>query len=97
MTSEITTVTVQIGNSDDKLTQAEWSNYVDNVHNKIREYAKQMHFFGGSPNWYAWQNACFVFEIDEKFYTELCSELKFIREFFEQGSIAIVRGNTEFI
>lgn len=97
MTENIITVTVQIGNSDDKLTQAQWSYYVDRIYKKVNEYAKEIHFFGGSPNWFAWQNACFVFETDRKFYASLCTGLKSIREDFEQDSIAIMRGDTEFI
>lgn len=95
--TEMMTIAIQIGNSDDKLSQGEWSNYVGQVHDKIREYAREIHFFGGSPNWYAWQNACFVFEIDEVSYISFCSELKFVREFFEQDSIAVIKGGTVFI
>lgn len=92
-----TTIVVQIGNSDNKLTQGEWSNYVHNIYDKIKSVAKTIHFNGGSSYDVSQQNACFVFEVEYRLYSNLCSELKFIREFFEQDSIVIISGDVEFI
>lgn len=94
MNKDIITIVVQIGNSDDKLSQKEWSSYVNQIHENIKIHARQMHFFGGSPNWYPEQNACFVLEMSNEFYISLCSELKDTREYYNQDSIALVHGDT---
>ncbi len=91
------TIVIQIGNSDDKLSQGEWANYISNIHSKVKSLAKEIHFFGGSSFDTSWQNACLAFEINEALCPKLYSELKFIREFFEQDSIAIIQGETIFV
>lgn len=95
--SNLITVVVQIGNSDDRLTQKEWSRYVDKVRRVTKEYTKEMHFNGSSNTADPWQNACFVFEIEDKIYSSLYSELRSIRKHYKQDSIAIMRGYTEFV
>lgn len=40
------TVTIQIGNSDNRLTQVEWSEYVEKVNNLVRDCAYAVHFNG---------------------------------------------------
>jgi hypothetical protein len=90
-------VVIQIGNSDDKLPQKKWSEYVGIVHQIVQASAKEVHFFGGSPNWHSWQNVCLVIEMNEDDYTPLCSELLPIRKHFKQDSIAITRGETIFL
>lgn len=92
------TVTVLIGNSDDKLTQREWALYVAHVQGLVDEWAEEVHFsgvsFGGAP----WQNACWVFVVDDG------ASLDALRMVFgvaaswhRQDSIAIVVGETEFV
>ena len=93
----MTTVTIQIGNSDDKLTQAEWARYVIEVERAIKYYCTDVHFFGGSPNWYPWQNVAWVTNADKHDLTRLATRLAEIRENYGQESIAWTQGETAFI
>jgi hypothetical protein len=93
----VKTITVQIGNSDDKLTQSEWSDYVDNTKRYIQSFCEKMHFFGGSATYKSYQNVAFVFEIRDRYIEELEQKLKEIRESFKQDSIAWSESVTKFI
>jgi hypothetical protein len=93
------TITIQIGNSDDKLSQKEWSEYISAVNMEINnstEYTN-IHFFGASASWESWQNACWVFEIEEFLAFNLRNNLIKIRELYKQNSIAWTEGDTSFI
>jgi hypothetical protein len=90
------TVTIQIGNTDNKLTQQEWAEFVSQV-KKVLEYST-IHFFGGSPNWEAWQNAAWVFSCENEHRLGLIKEnLVNIRKNFNQESVAWSESITEFI
>jgi hypothetical protein len=91
------TVVVQIGNSDDKLSQAQWSKFTSWVRNTLNAYSKQIHFDGGSRFDAVWQNACFVCEVKEEDRSQLMDELKYVREHFKQDSVAVTIGPTEFV
>ena len=82
------TITVIIGNSDDKLTQARWSAFVNSVALRIGELAHQVHFAGGSGNSEPWQNSAWVFEIKDWQREKLKGELAGVAHSFEQDSIA---------
>lgn len=94
---DIKTIVIQIGNSDDKLTQQQWSKYVERVYEKIKIHAREIHFSGGSQFDAPWQNACFIFEIKKLYCAALLVELRTIREDFNQDSIALTQGETSFI
>lgn len=92
------TICVQIGNSDDKLTQKEWSSFVTFVNMEIQKnFAEHVHFFGLSSGAEKWQNASWVFECDEKNINGLKAVLIYWRENFKQDSIAWLEGETKFI
>ena len=91
------TITVQIGNTDDKLTQVQWSKFVDSVNYAVNQFAFKVHFWGGSVNWAEWQNMAWVFECDSRNIKKLETELLGIRVRFNQDSIALTKGITEFI
>lgn len=95
------TITIQAGNTDNKLTQQEWYSYVYEMNNLIRAGAAcvidGMHFFGGSSNWEPWQNVCWVVEFDPRFMQEILGDIKRIRQKYKQESVAVTTGNTEFI
>ena len=61
-----TTVTIQIGNSDDKLTQTRWHAFVAEIEQTCTCVMEKMHFNGGSPSSARWQNHCFVIEVSMK-------------------------------
>lgn len=93
------TITLQIGNSDDKLTQVQWSEFVERIRRLIWNYSANgfPHFDGGAPNDQRWQNYCWVFELEEMYFAEVRAHLTSIRKNFKQDSIAWIEGETEFI
>ncbi|HWC61467.1 MAG TPA: hypothetical protein VHC44_17375 [Verrucomicrobiae bacterium] len=91
------TTVVQIGNSDNKLRQAEWARFVQRVNAIVQEHADTIHFFGGPENWAAWQKVCWVFDCDELRAAELNIRLGELRKEFQQDSVAVTRGETEFV
>lgn len=59
-----TTVYISIGNPDDKLTQAEWSNFYQEVDEVVFQHAPQIFGAWASSPTSRWQNACWAIELD---------------------------------
>jgi hypothetical protein len=95
--SDVITVAVWIGNSDDGLSQRQWSEYINEVFGIIKDAAREIHFSDCFSNFDPQQNACFVFEIYEAGYSNFCASLKLSREHHGQDSIAHIRGDAIFI
>jgi len=93
----VKTVVVQIGNSDNKLRQANWARFVQRAGEIIRQYAGTIHFFGGPENWAAWQKVCWVFDCEELRVENLKVRLAETRKEFLQDSAAVTLGETEFV
>lgn len=91
------TVTVQIGNSDDKLTQRQWAQFVQFTNSAINTLSSAVHFSGFSAANAEWQNAAWVFLIAPEKEDELRKSLTRVRRSFNQDSIGYTVGNTEFI
>lgn len=91
------TVTIQTGNTDNKLTQQEWAMLVKLLADQIRIYAKEIHFFGGAENWAMWQNAAWVILIAPPQLDVLKAKVKEVREECKQDSVAWTEGETLFI
>ena len=95
------TATIQIGNTDDKLTQKRWSEYVDSVaaavHKMILYNGAQAHFFAASCGTKVWQNACWVLEVVPESVLDLKCYLGDIRSRYDQDSVAFTIGEAEFI
>lgn len=91
------TITIQIGNSDDKLTQKEWARFTYNVKEAVACAASEIHYSGASPGDCAWQNYCIVFSVHPEREESLREELKNQREAHKQDSLAWTEGETEFI
>ena len=91
------TVTIQIGNSDDKLTQKEWAELVFDARVQIHQLAGQVHFEGAPPNWKAWQNVAWVIVIEEPNLSVLKEELLCLKLRCRQESIAWTEGETQFV
>jgi len=89
------TITVQIGNSDNKLSQKQWHNFVKEVRTFIESRADEVHFFGGSSNWELWQNVTIIFNIKES--ENLKSLISQISKNYLQDAVAWTEGVTEFI
>ena len=92
------TITLQIGNSDNKLTQVEWSEFVHEVGKTLEFLCGPIHFHGCSHGAARWQNAAWVAEIvSPKNLDDVRTDLRIIARKFRQDSIALTTGNTEFV
>lgn len=93
----VITVSIQIGNSDDKLSQQEWSSFVMATNMVVSKYGMEKHFFGSSDSFAVWQNAAWIFNMDEEDMSNLRKEIKAVRERYRQDSVAITFGITSFV
>lgn len=91
------TITIQIGNSDDKLMQHQWSDFIGAVQTVLSRYEGEQHFFGVSAGWERWQNACWVMVVYEEDLERIKKALAVVRRVYKQDSIAVTVGDTEFI
>jgi hypothetical protein len=92
------TLVIQIGNTDDKLTQAQWSAFVLMMKQEaILRHGKQVHFFGGSTNWERWQNVAWIVECEPENIDALKAAVLDVRTTFGQDSAAWTEGETEFV
>jgi hypothetical protein len=96
-------VYISIGNSDDKLTQRQWSGFVAAVGGAVSRAAVmpggRVHGAWTSGNHLPHQNACWCLQLpaDERFVTVLRVRLGRLARRFRQHSIAWAVADTEFI
>lgn len=92
------TIVVQIGNSDNKLTQKQWSDYYEQIERVVDIFSKEVFFKGCSNSNSEYQNAAFIFSIEENENDyDLMKMLVIIKNMFNQDSIAYQIGETDFI
>lgn len=93
------TLAVLIGNSDNRLTQKQWSEYIQAVGDAIQKHSERIYFGGSSWPQAEWQNACWVIQPKSEPFQEaqLWEALQKIAVTFNQESIAMVSGDTQFI
>ena len=95
------TITVQIGNSDNKLSQREWASFCNAIHRAVVYYTFDIvdgiHFSAPSVGWADWQNSAWVFECEDLEVEDLKTRLSIIRKEYKQDSIAFTPGKTELI
>jgi hypothetical protein len=91
------TITIQIGNSDDKLSQREWYKFVISVRKLISVYCNAIHFFGAPANWESWQNVAWIITCDDNRVEALKTAVAEVRAEFNQDSAAWTEGETEFV
>lgn len=91
------TVTVCIGNSDNKLTQQEWSQFYDKVNSLVVCDCSEIYFVGCTNPSSQYQSATWVMKISDIGIGYLKAHLKYCRETFRQDSIAFIVGETEFV
>lgn len=89
------TVTIQIGNSDDKLTQKKWSQFVLELNYMVNNYC-DVHFSGGSASIAEWQNYCIVGNVDNSNMDNLQLELREIGKAYNQESVSLTIGVTSY-
>lgn len=92
-----TTVTIQIGNSDNKLSQREWSDYAGRMRLTISRNVDLVHFSGGSDWDSPWQNACWVCEVETAMIESLKKQIAHCRKNFNQDSVAVTYGETVMV
>jgi hypothetical protein len=92
------TVYVSIGNSDDKLSQARWSEFHGKVNEAVRDRALTVFGDWVSPSSDPWQNACIAFGIDYDDVPFLKSELRELAAKFGQDAVVWAEVRlTEFV
>lgn len=84
------TICILIGNSDNKLPQEDWANFVLSVKEVLDRYFVKQHFFGGPPNYDLRQNACWIVDIAEQQLDSLQRALLDVRQRYTQDAAAIV-------
>ena len=90
-------ITIQIGNSDNKLTQLDWSLFIRRLDDFV-ELSGIVHFSGFSGGDKPWQNACWVitpYEQDD--FDALREYVIVLRKEYRQDGVAWIVGETEFI
>lgn len=91
-------VTVTIGNSDDGLSQYRWSAFIRELGMTIASKADTIDFAGFPPADKPWQNACWVFEINQQRCDELRVALAGLAKDYEQDAITWIQSpDVEFI
>lgn len=95
--SDLVTIYVSIGNSDDKLTQRRWRDFWRACNSAIRQHAVRVH-----GEWYSgpvseWQNACWCVEVHVADVSGLKAILAGYAAAFGQDSIAWATAETEFL
>jgi hypothetical protein len=90
----MTAICIQIGNTDNKLTQQEWSEYCRAIRG-ICEAHGVVHFAGGSPTDAAWQNYCVCVETDHHIALRMLIAKR--RATHQQDAVAWIQGETQFV
>lgn len=90
------TVTICIGNSDDKLRQEEWHDFVLKMNNIMKYHGVTIYFYGFSNPDLQFQNACWVIGTHDD-VNELYADITVVRKRYNQDSVAVVCGDTQFI
>lgn len=96
------TVTIQIGNSDNKLPQNVWADFIEYTAKVCRPTLQHpqvhTHFEGGSSYDKKWQNSCWVLVCPDDYINVLRTHLGKAAAKFNQDSIAMsVADSTEFV
>lgn len=91
------TATIQIGNTDNKLTQQEWAEFCKTVEATIQKHDCAVHFYGFPPGDAKWQNAAWVIAVPFGALTSLRFHLAGIAGEYRQESIAVTIGETVFV
>lgn len=90
-------ISVQAGNSDNKLTQQQWSEFVSELGGILAVHERVRHFFGGSETYAPWQNVCWICEIDAGKIESLKGQLRESRLSYRQDSVCLLVGQPVFV
>lgn len=87
--NETRTVYIAIDNSDGKLSQARWSDFVSVVQVQVKAFACNIHFAGSTPSADRWQKVVWIAEFTHLGQeANLEDELRDIASDYQQDSIA---------
>jgi hypothetical protein len=97
-------ILISIGNSDDKLTQREWVNYINDIRDALKE-REELGLLIIHGEWFSapdspWQNANWCVEAAvhaNQHLNGLRAALTMIRKLYRQDSIAWTQGPVELI
>lgn len=99
-----TTIHVAIGNTDNRLTQQQWSGYYGAVDTTIRErvshYNETIYGAWVSPSIAPYQNACWAFSLptgDHEAREAMRARLRMLAAAFRQDSIAWSEAEVDFL
>lgn len=93
----MTTATILIGNSDNKLTQQEWADFCTAATEVVAVFSSSVQFSGTSAGDKPWQNACWVITTSGDYLDDIRAQLARIARIWRQDAIALVVGETEFV
>lgn len=93
----MTHVVVSIGNTDNKLTQQEWAEFVEAFRMVIARYQDRVYFFGGPSNWSPWQNVACLVEIAPIDVGDFKLDLVEVRKKFKQDSVYVMTGDGRYL
>lgn len=102
------TITILIGNSDNKLSQADWCRFINDISQEVGFNTElgEIHFAGGSAANVSWQNYAFVFNLSDSKVTKsgitlmgasLKERVSAIGKVYKQDNVAWVEGDTQLI
>ena len=91
------TVSLQIGNGDDKLSQSQWHDFVVQMKELVESHCTKLHFFGAPENWCGRQNVAFIFDVNNDRIDQLQADVSQLRKRFKQESAAWTEGETRFL
>ncbi len=99
MADEDKSVTILIGNSDNKLTQEEWFEFCSRINTHcIGQHPEiNIHFSGPSIGWMRWQNACWVLSVPQPLIEQLKHRVSEAGKEFKQDSVGFIVGDIEFV
>ena len=95
--SDLLTVYVSIGNSDDKLSQKGWHEFWIALRSAVVQAAEEIHGEWLSIPVAPYQNACICFDIHVSNAARLKEELASIAHVFRQSAITWAEASTEFL
>lgn len=91
------TVSILIGNSDNRLTQTEWNQFVRCMASALESNCLNIHFSGGPEGWSSRQNFCWVVEMLPSDVPRVRDLVRDIRKEYGQDSAAFVIGKSEML
>lgn len=92
------TIIVQIGNTDNKLSQQDWAKFCNEIHLGIMSLSGEIHFSAPSVGWADWQNSAWIFSVEDHIVEFIKLSFISIRKKYLQDSLAwMICNEAEFI